>query len=228
MAGRGERLKPDFPGIPKPYVGVAGKPALIWSLMGFDLTLFDEVIFITNKETVDYRNPLDVIFSSIRVDTPMSMVVLDEVPNGQAHTLRLGLLESEVRDSFMVFNCDTYMLGVDKSWMSKLKECKGAMGVFPSNNPGLSYARIDDQGVVIETAEKRVISKWASTGLYWFHDTDSFLRLDLPTDCEAYIAPLYNQMIEKGQKIVGIPCKSFFPLGNKEEIETFERHIFAP
>ena len=45
---------------------------------------------------------------------------------------------------------------------------------FPSVHPRYSYVRLDAEGLVVEAAEKRAISRHATAGFYWFAQAADF------------------------------------------------------
>ena len=62
-----------------------------------------------------------------------------------------------------------------------------------------SFAKISTKGLIIETAEKRRISDWASVGLYNFATGSQLLEIvkeQVDALGELYIAPLYNNLIQ--------------------------------
>ena len=107
-----------------------------------------------------------------------------------------------------IFNIDTFRPGGELLEQAALDGADGCLEVMEADDPGLSYARPTTQdadaqvGHVLETAEKRVISRLASTGLYWFRRASDFLRLtdEAREDAagELYVAPLYNDLIAQG------------------------------
>lgn len=221
MAGYGKRVESFDPGVPKPFLNVAGRPALFWALTSFDLRCFEKVVFITNEDTYRYRKPDSIIEEIVKERLRSESIVLENIPNGQALTLREGLLRSNVPDDFCVFNCDTLMERVDEAWLQKVSSSDGALGVFHSTNPSLSFVRTNSFGEVEETAEKKIISNLASSGLYWFNSKANFLDLKFESKHEAYIAPMYNQMIKRNQRVVAVHNRNVFPIGSIPEINAF-------
>lgn len=84
----------------------------------------------------------------------------------------------------------------------------GVLPVFDSDHPQYSYARLDPDDprgtIVVETAEKRVISRHASAGTYFFRDVGVFLaavahNLHTPEKYayhnNLFLCPVYNSLI---------------------------------
>ena len=105
----------------------------------------------------------------------------------------------------------------------------GVLDVFRAQGDRWSFARIDEQGRVLETAEKRRISDWATTGLYYFRRGADFVRhADRMIDAgdrsnrEFYVAPIYNRMIAAGADIRANPVDEVWVLGTPEDLARFE------
>jgi hypothetical protein len=86
----------------------------------------------------------------------------------------------------------------------------------------MSYVRLEGNDVV-ETAEKKVISNHASSGLYYFRKACDFRRIYRGSEFsgESYVAPLYNELIKSEAKVGIWHHKSVTPLGTTEELEAF-------
>jgi dTDP-glucose pyrophosphorylase len=87
-----------------------------------------------------------------------------------------------------------------------------------------SFAQIDN-GLVVETIEKKRISSNASVGLYGFQDAITF-RMAIESkniensSTEIYVAPLYNELIHLGLQVRlhEIEADCFVSAGTPEEI----------
>lgn len=136
-----------------------------------------------------------------------TIAILDTETKGQAETVQLGIARCSITEdeSLTIFNIDTIRPGFrypDRDWMS---HADGYLEVMSSQDPGYSYALPKDERteMVQCTAEKRVISQFASTGLYYFRSATQFissfeLEKNNPSSPELYIAPMYNHLIVNG------------------------------
>ena len=88
--------------------------------------------------------------------------------------------------------------------------CGGLALAFPSNNPLYSYLLKGEKGTVVQSAEKKVISAYASAGTYIFRDSAIFLRAVAHAfENEAtqthnglfYVCPLFNGVVEQGMAV---------------------------
>lgn len=101
---------------------------------------------------------------------------------------------------------------------------------FHSVHPRYSFARLDDNGLVCEVAEKRPISKNALASFYYFKSGHDFIecaknviRKDSKVNDGFYLSQTINEMILR-QKAVGIghiDNKEFFPLKSEMQLAQY-------
>lgn len=139
------------------------------------------------------------------------IVMLQAPTEGQAETVKIGIEEANVPDdeSILIFNIDTFRPGFRLPKLTK--ECDGYLECFEGDGDNWSYARTHDNtadGVVLETAEKRKISNFCSTGIYWFKEAGYFMHAYMLNNGktygstrELYVAPLYNILIHRQKRI---------------------------
>ena len=106
----------------------------------------------------------------------------------------------------------------------------GVLDVFRTEGDKWSFARVDEQNRVLETAEKRRISPWATTGLYYFRRGRDFVKhasdmiaANERSNNEFYVAPVYNRLIAAGADIRANPLERVWVLGTPEDLDNFER-----
>lgn len=133
--------------------------------------------------------------------------VLDKTTSGQAETVYLGVKDLASNESILVYNIDSiHEPMLLPEWTG---EVDGFLEVFEGSGTNWSYAKTEDgtaKTQVIETAEKSEISRFCSTGLYYFSQVSDFLMayersFDILVNGERYVAPLYNALIERGRII---------------------------
>lgn len=213
MAGYGTRMAGAY-SEPKPFVKLGDLTLLEIAFLG--LPESERVIFVTRDELAAKTASL-LVNSKVFNDVNYQVVNLPEGTPGQAATVLLGLKDVAMDAPILISNCDTYFSGdfeVQEGY-------DGMLGTFDSSSPYYSYVKLED-GVAVETAEKRVISDRASAGLYYFASkqlyVDAYEKIkDLPG--EQYIAPMYNSMIADGLSVGESRLETVIPLGTPEEID---------
>ena len=170
MAGAGKRFFDAGYVFPKPLIEVENKPMIQWVLESLNLNA--NYIFIIQKEHQKKYN----IKSVLKILQPNCKIIeLDEITEGAACTTLLAKKYINNSDPLIIANSDQYI-----NWNSSKalydfnsKNLDGAILTFEAIHPKWSYAKCDEDGFVTEVAEKKVISKNATVGVYyWKHGSD--------------------------------------------------------
>jgi dTDP-glucose pyrophosphorylase len=227
MAGRGSRFADVGHTLPKPLIPVRGRPMYAWAMDSLPLALAKKVIFICLDEHLrDLSLERDIRSRYASLDPVI--VALDHVTQGQACTVLEAREHLDPDQPLVIFNADTY---VRSSIVERLRDTTvdGMLQVFEARGDKWSFARTDDSGRVVETAEKRRISSWATTGLYHFartkdfvHHADAMIAADERERGEFYVAPVYNRLIAAGAHIAIDVADDVWVLGTPEDLADFE------
>lgn len=206
-AGAGSRFTAAGYSDPKPKIIFQDRSLLEWSLVGILPQLRGNDVRVVLQRSASLGNFVMQTFLKIGAGTP-EVVEIDGLSRGQSDTVLSALNEGDELTPLTIWNVDTYV-------------APGTIDVFPSGNwlhlfpnssPSMSFARLDAEGMVVEVAEKRVISHWASSGLYGFKTCGAFTKAyerayRQPAASglnETYVAPLYNTLLAEGQPVSSI------------------------
>lgn len=138
------------------------------------------------------------------------VVILPAPTKGQAETVLKGIEGASIPNDepILIFNIDTFRPGF--RFPQGMDDWDGYLEVFVGSGKNWSYAKTEseDSTRVVETAEKKEISKYCSTGLYYFKSAEMFQAAYFENQehpiagvAELYVAPLYNYMIAKSQEV---------------------------
>jgi dTDP-glucose pyrophosphorylase len=146
-----------------------------------------------------------------------SQIMMMDDSKGQADTARMILEHFRTKDTpFWIVNCDTLVEG---SWRLNYPKRNIIVEVFDSDSPNYSY--IDNVEKVSHIAEKKVISRHASTGNYYFDSTHLFLNLYKSTISigEIFISDVINEGLRRGLSVSGqyISSKQVRVLGTPQQ-----------
>ncbi len=151
--------------------------------------------------------------------------------NGQAETVMSGLRKFgfNSEDRLVIWCGDSYIKRLDSNLIT-LKKNHLVLSELIGDH--WSFAKTLGNRV-IETYEKRRVGPYASVGLYYFDTISNFLKLKLEKTGnlkEFYIAPLYNQLIEKNNEVTFtlIPSEDFLSLGTPRELITSSEKLGVP
>jgi UDP-N-acetylglucosamine diphosphorylase / glucose-1-phosphate thymidylyltransferase / UDP-N-acetylgalactosamine diphosphorylase / glucosamine-1-phosphate N-acetyltransferase / galactosamine-1-phosphate N-acetyltransferase len=233
MAGHGSRFSSAGYQLPKPLIDVGGEPMYARVARCLPLEAATRLVFVCLAEHVEqFRLDDDVARRFGALDA--RVVALDHVTAGQACTAWAARHELDLDAPVVIHNADTMFDGNLLATMSANPEADGVLGVFEAPGDHWSFARTDATGRVVETAEKRRISTWASTGLYTFASAGMFGELVERAERspersgsdragELDIAPLYNELIGRGGLVLLDRARRVVPLGTPAELEAYLR-----
>jgi NDP-sugar pyrophosphorylase family protein len=231
MAGRGSRFAETGVAIPKPLINVRGKPMYAWAVDSLPLLLATRLIFICLEEHL--RNyELEADIRSRYASLNPIILSLDKVTEGQACTVLEARELIDNNDPLLIYNADTYCCStLAVALAAPDQSLDGLIGVFQAAGDKWSFAALDETGAVLETAEKRRISEWATTGLYYFSKGRDFVRYademivsNDRVNGEFYVAPVYNRMIAAGAHVRADKAREVWVLGTPEDLAHFDQH----
>lgn len=110
----------------------------------------------------------------------------------------------------------------------------GGVIIFEDIHPRWSFVKLDKQGLVIEAAEKRPISKNATTGFFYFKTGKLFIEAaqqmifkGASVNDQYYVSPVFNEMV-LAQKRIGtyrIEKNQYFKFSHQSGIEAYEKYL---
>jgi len=233
VSGQGRRFQEIGVMEPKPLIKVLDKFMVEWGLGSCDFIneLSDRnLIFTVRKEHIaEYQidQELKRLFGDSTIIIPIDA---DNWPKGQAgHALAAkDYINNDHR--LFIYSCDTYSLAPIGE-MIETEDPDGILPCFRSTEERFSYARLDRNNYVCETAEKRPISDLATTGHYYFRRgsdfvdaVESMIKNKETHNNEYYVAPCYNFLIKAGKKIRVVMVTSNWVMGTPTELEYFLGH----
>lgn len=227
MSGRGSRFISSGYDKPKPLIEFFGKPMIEHVLHNLN----PENNFTICVLRDHYEHDPSLFLKLSKQVASLNIVIVDNITQGATETCLLAKKYIDPESLLMIANCDQIQEDWDqKHFESYLanKNLDGCMFTFFKDSPAYSYVEIDDSGLAIRTAEKQVISKYATTGIYvWTKGIDfiwaaeQMIAADIRYANEFYVCPVYNQNIAKGQHI-GIYDKiHHWPIGEPKDLEIF-------
>ena len=229
MAGAGKRFFDAGYVFPKPLIEVNNKPMIQWVIESLNLKA--NYIFIIQKEHQEKYN----IKSVLKILQPNCKIIeLDHLTQGAACTTLLAKDYINNENPLIIANSDQYI-----NWNSSKalydfnsKNLDGAILTFEAIHPKWSYAKCDEEGYVTEVAEKKVISKNATVGVYyWKHGSDyvnsaeEMIKKNIRVNNEFYVCPSYNEFLAKNKKVKIHNVDKMWGLGTPEDLDNFIRSI---
>ena len=231
MAGAGRLFQEAGAVFPKPLVEVMGKPMVQVVCEDLVCDLEQRFIFVIRKEDEERFALRDVL----RLLAPdCEVIVVQGSTRGAACTAMLAVEHINSDTPLVIANADQYVSGQFAKFIGDAiaSGVDGSIMCFESIHPKWSFARLDDEGYVVETAEKRPISKNATVGIYYFRQGRMFveacqqmIRKGMTVMDQYFICPCYNEMILAGMKVsaLHIPKDAMFAFSSPDDVKEFER-----
>jgi dTDP-glucose pyrophosphorylase len=147
----------------------------------------------------------------VRLLDPMANIV--QCPSNTSGAACTVLLASGFIDNdspLLIANGDQLLLHDHRVMVREFLQqgWDGGIPVFDDVHPRYSFVKLGADGLVVEAAEKRPISRNASAGRYFFRHGSTFVRCamrmilkDAQVEGAFYVCPAYNELVLEGGRI---------------------------
>ena len=225
MAGAGSRFEQAGYTFPKPLIEVKGKPMI--QVVVENLNIKANFIYVVQKEHREKYN-LDTLLNLI---TPNCKIVeVSKLTEGAACTALLAKDYINSDNPLFFANSDQFVEWDSNEFLYKMNETNADGGIvsFRSTHPKWSFAKVNNQGLVTEVAEKNPISDIATVGYYyWKHGSDfikyaeDMIEKNIRVNNEFYVCPVFNQAIKDGKEIRTFDIPKMWGLGTPEDLKYY-------
>lgn len=228
MSGNGKRFRDAGYILPKPLIDIYGKPMIQWVVD--NLNIDANFIFIVQKDHNEQYN----ITSILKMMVPDCRVIIEKgAINGAACSALLAKEFIDNNKHLLIANSDQFISNFDIAkfiYSAVSKNVDASILTFiRHNDPKWSYLR-EENGFIVEVAEKKPISDLATIGLYFWNKGSDFvkyaeqmIKANDKTNNEFYVVPSFNWMLKDNKKIIShmIDVEDFWGLGTPEDLEKF-------
>lgn len=226
MAGRGSRFANAGYALPKPLINVHGKPMIEYVTKNITPDCEHRFIYICQQEHLE---KFDLSRELSRMAPGCVIITVNGITEGAACTVLLAEKYIDNDDQLMIANSDQYVDTDINAYIAAMKDYDGLIMTMPANDPKWSYIRYDENGFVTLVREKEVISNQATVGIYNYNKGSDFVKYthqminkNIRVNNEFYVAPVYNEMIEAGKKLMYCDVgQKMYGLGIPEDLESF-------
>ncbi len=225
MAGAGSRFVAAGYTFPKPLIEVNGKPMI--QVVVENLNVESHFIFMVQKEHYEKYN-LKQLLNLIAPGC--DIIQIDKITEGAACTTLLAKEFINNDEPLLMANSDQYL-----EWNSN--EClyaftadtiDGGIITFKATHSKWSFAKVGDDGLVSEVAEKNPISDIATAGIYYWKKGSDYVKYaeqmiqkNILTNNEFYVCPVFNEAIADGKKIRIKNIDKMWGIGTPEDLHYF-------
>jgi len=219
---------------PKPLIEIKGKSMIEMVIKNLETIKEDKkFIFIIKSQECD-KYHIDLVLKLL-VGGRCEIIKLGNDTKGAACSSLMAIEHIDNDEELLICNGDQILEQNFNEILNTFRRGKTDAGVIciESIHPRWSYVRIDKNKNIIETAEKKPISKNAIAGFYYFRTGKMFvssamsiIRKDANTDGNYYIAPTLNEMILLDKKIrkYDIDSSKYHSFYSPQKIKEFENN----
>jgi dTDP-glucose pyrophosphorylase len=235
MAGDSAMFEVGGDKYPKNLVEIDGQPLVQRVIEGLGpmVDTASRAIFLIREEEERRHHTGDVI----RLLVPDAEVIgVPKLVSGAACTALHAIGHVPREEPLLVFNGDQVIEAGLPQIVAEFERSglDGGVVTFDAVHPRWSYVRCGADGLVVEAAEKRPISRLATAGMYWFRRGGDFIDGDMAmilkgasVDATFYICPIFNQLILSGRRIGThhIERERYFSLASMHGVNAYEQHL---
>jgi NDP-sugar pyrophosphorylase family protein len=234
MAGSGKSFMEAGYTFPKPLIDIGGKTMIEVVINNLRPQREHKFIFVCLREHYEKYDLFNILKRA--TDNKFEVVQIGGNTEGAACTALCAIKYINNENNLIIANADQYFdLDINDFIVNAQEgEKDGLIMTFNSSHPKWSYARADNNGKVLETAEKKVISDKATVGVYYFRRGVEFVKAaqemlmkNIRYNNEFYICPVFNEMILDGKNIFiyHIEANKMRGLGTPEDLKIFMQAV---
>lgn len=215
---------------PKPLIEVHGKTILEHVIDNFNqIERKKQYIFILNNEDCKKYNLDDTI--KLLVEN-VKIIKLTNTTKGTLCTALMAIEEINNDIPLIISNVDQIFQKSMCELIVQFEKFDAGVPIFESIHPRWSYARINNENEVVQTAEKKPLSKNAIAGLFYYKYGKDFIesamnviRKDASLNDKFYISSTLNEMVLKNKKITAIKIDNnqYYSFYTPQKIKDFDR-----
>jgi NDP-sugar pyrophosphorylase family protein len=216
---------------PKPLIEINNKTMIEHVINNFDCIKKEkQFIFIVNSDDCK-KFHLDNVLNLL-TDNSCKIIKIDNETKGAACSAMMAIEYINNDTPLIIANADQLFDDNLEELTSTFKNVDGGVISFESIHPRWSYARLDENNYIAETAEKRPLSKHAIAGFFYFQEGKDFIesamnmiKKDANVNGLYYISPTLNEMVLNNKKlIVKTICNNkYHTFYTPQKIQEYER-----
>ncbi len=190
-------------------------------------------IVVMRKEDVK-RYHLDNI---VRLLIPNCEIIIAEgATHGAACSCLLAVDVIDEKQPLIIAGGDQLMLEDPQVVITEFRnnDYDGGVVIFDDIHPRWSFVKLNENGLVVEAAEKKPISRNATTGFYYYKEAGYFIyaaqemiRKNASVNGQYYVCPCFNEMILRHKRIgvYRISRKGYFNFNQQKGMDEYEQYL---
>lgn len=197
----------------------SGNFMLIDSILGLNLNKFNRIIIPyvkKHEEQYSFKEGLLRCFKKYDLQEKVELLELEDFTKDQVETIELALKLVNANEPFLIKDSDNYF-EFDSSYDENIV-CYGSLEENKNiESPSKSYITVDDQNLVSNIIEKKVISDKFCCGGYYFLSKEEFLKNSNLNLESRYISHVIFNMMLNNHKFRAEQSFKFCDWGTKKD-----------
>jgi dTDP-glucose pyrophosphorylase len=216
---------------PKPLIEINNKTMIELVINNFNnIKEEKQFIFIVNSDDCK-KYHLDNVLNLL-TNHNCKIIKIDNETKGAACSAMMAIEYINNDSPLIIANSDQLFDDNLEDIISSFEDVDGGVVSFDSVHPRWSYARVNDENYIIETAEKRPLSKHAIAGFFYFKKGEDFIKSamnmikkDANINGLYYISPTLNEMVLNNKKLIikTINNDKYHTFYTPQKIQEYER-----
>jgi NDP-sugar pyrophosphorylase family protein len=196
---------------PKILTEVNGKTLLEYSLECFSSVNTEKKLLMVIPKTINDELDIAKIINLVISPNEIQSVIIEKETLGAACSCLMAVDKLELDQPLIISSADHYFSsGLDEAInYFKDSNCDAGVITFESLHPKWSYVELDSNHKVVSAAEKKVISKTALAGMFYFKEASLFIDAakDMVTKGASinglfFVAPVLNELVLLGKDVI--------------------------
>lgn len=231
MGGGGTRFGNHGFNVPKPLIEIYSKPFFYWATLS--ISKFVDISTITFVVLQEHIDKFQIDKKILEYFPNAKIQIIPSILPGAILTCLRGVENITNGEPILFNDCDH--LFICKNFYdfcndNMYNSIDAGLLTFKSNDPKFSYAVFNNDGFVIKTVEKEVISNEAICGAYYFKNKEIFannteIYLNNCHYSEFFVSGVYNVLAERGCKIKSFQVDEHISFGTPSEYNDAQSSI---
>ena len=205
---------------------MSGDLMCVESIKGLNLYFFDKIYFTflkTHEQDYQISKGLEKSLSKLDILDKVKFVILDEQTSSQSETVFKTIKKENITGFIFIKDSDSY-------FSVKLNDNDNQICYFNLNNidninaRSKSYLQLDDNNIITNIVEKKVISPYFSVGGYGFKSAEEFCNYYLKIkdySGECYISNVIFEMVLNSNIFIGTETSNFLDWGTLNDWQDY-------
>tara|TARA_B100000686_G_C16746493_1_gene949752 strand:- start:572 stop:1648 length:1077 start_codon:yes stop_codon:yes gene_type:complete len=206
----------------------SGYPMFLESIAGLDLDKFKRIFLVALREHADKYSFEEGVISAVKkkfglkISKKFKIVILEEETSSQPETVAMCIKLENITQRFMIKDSDNFFTCEISNNNSIVTHSLEEMEKVNASNK--SYVLLDDNGVVQNIVEKKVISSNFCAGAYTFESGEKFLKSynSIKHKENLYVSHVIYKMILDGDVFNIENAKSYIDWGTLSDWKEFK------